>query len=605
MLLTPLAIDFAHAADPPVPTYGAATVDGDTTEWDLSNDFFANMYRAGDPDKDTLAKLYLRYDCSTETLYALVLAESGVSVDVDPDDNWIKVYALGNSPIVDGNDGNDGTPPDFAWVGLSGTTAKGWEASAPLAPGEYSEIEVHANVNGGETSSTGKQGSRIPLSISCTCLPTLYFESDPNGNAFNLGQIIDDEYAAWGVQVTTNDPTNHPAMIFDSSNPTGGDDDLGTPNEDFGGPGVGTGGKSGQLGENKIPQGKILIISEDNDPNDPDDKGDGGTITFTFNQAMRIDEVHVLDIDENGSKIQAFDAATGGNLIREVSMQNLGDNSFQIVPVNVSNARRLEIIFAGSGGIPAVVFCRNSMDFGDLPEPAPGASTPYPTTHAKDGARHLISNLKLGNTVDTEDNGQPESQAGRNSGGDDHDATPNDEDGVVRTPGVLWQPGKPVSVTVTISGGDGCLSGWIDWNNDGDFDDTYGSGATEHIISKQPVSLEPPNPQTFSFKMPTQSDIPGLAKTFYARFRLVPRDSNGQCSSVLDSVTGGALGGEVEDYFWEFGPTAITLTRLEATSISSAGASSRALSGAVAAALVLLAGGATVGSALVLGRRSR
>ena len=35
-----------------------------------------------------------------------------------------------------------------------------------------------------------------------------------------------------------------PAMIFDSSNPTGDDDDLGTPNEDFGGPGVGKGRKT-------------------------------------------------------------------------------------------------------------------------------------------------------------------------------------------------------------------------------------------------------------------------------------------------------------------------------------------------------------------------
>lgn len=30
-------------------------------------------------------------------------------------------------------------------------------------------------------------------------------------------------------------------MIFDTANPTGGDDDLGAPNHDFGGPGEGKG----------------------------------------------------------------------------------------------------------------------------------------------------------------------------------------------------------------------------------------------------------------------------------------------------------------------------------------------------------------------------
>ena len=48
---------------------------------------------------------------------------------------------------------------------------------------------------------------------------------------------VDNEFAALGISVTTNDPINHPAMIFDSSNPTGGDWDLGTPNQAFGGPG--------------------------------------------------------------------------------------------------------------------------------------------------------------------------------------------------------------------------------------------------------------------------------------------------------------------------------------------------------------------------------
>ena len=48
------------------------------------------------------------------------------------------------------------------------------------------------------------------------CLPILDFETDTAGAALVAGQIIDTEWAAWGVRVTTSSPSNHPAMIFNS-----------------------------------------------------------------------------------------------------------------------------------------------------------------------------------------------------------------------------------------------------------------------------------------------------------------------------------------------------------------------------------------------------
>ncbi|NJM97332.1 MAG: hypothetical protein HC800_09285 [Phormidesmis sp. RL_2_1] len=69
---------------------------------------------------------------------------------------------------------------------------------------------------------------------------TIDFETDGTGQALSAGTSIDDEYAALGLTIST--PRNaFGAMIFDSSNPTGGDFDLGTPNQKFGGPGVGDG----------------------------------------------------------------------------------------------------------------------------------------------------------------------------------------------------------------------------------------------------------------------------------------------------------------------------------------------------------------------------
>src|SRR5438105_3279425 len=68
----------AGAAIAPTPTYATAVVDSNPVEWNVagdnaSNDYYAPMYTAGDPAKPVLANGYLRYDCSTGTLYVLVL----------------------------------------------------------------------------------------------------------------------------------------------------------------------------------------------------------------------------------------------------------------------------------------------------------------------------------------------------------------------------------------------------------------------------------------------------------------------------------------------------------------------------------------------------
>ena len=165
------ALAVPAAAAPPQPTYATATVDGDASEWSLVNDHFADMHRAGDPDKPVESKLYLRYDCGTQTLYALVLAEPLTSkIDAGaPDDSFVK---LGNSTkLVDGNDAPpDGTQPEFAWVGDVEGWAEGWEASASLPPGSYPNLNVHTLVElTKETSAV--PGRAIPLEIVCDGAP--------------------------------------------------------------------------------------------------------------------------------------------------------------------------------------------------------------------------------------------------------------------------------------------------------------------------------------------------------------------------------------------------------------------------------------------------
>ena len=178
------------------------------------------------------------------------------------------------------------------------------------------------------------------------------FDFDGLGNPTTPGQIIDDEYASVGVTVSTNSAA-HPAMIFDSAAPTGGDDDLGSPHQDFGGQGVGAGGAAGTPGENADELGRILILSEDNDPSDPDDDADGGAVTFAFAQDTEVVDVSLLDVDGNETTIvDCFDGS--GQLVDSVTAARLGDNSFQTLAINAAGVRRLVITTNGSLGIPGL-----------------------------------------------------------------------------------------------------------------------------------------------------------------------------------------------------------------------------------------------------------
>ncbi|TEU18840.1 MAG: hypothetical protein E3J21_05110 [Anaerolineales bacterium] len=200
-------------------------IDGDPGEWylaeDGSGDFFADMIRAGGQgdQTDVESKLYLRYDCSTNTLFALVLGEPNVPVLVEGTDETksppeyigrdnahIKVRPYDSSSpsdwfkLVDGDSGNDGTPPDFEWIyerdsiiddfDDDGRIADGWEASAPLAEGSW-DLNVHTQVwHGGESQTSAVKGRNIDLVITCDetaiALPSASFTAQAGAGSVTL-----------------------------------------------------------------------------------------------------------------------------------------------------------------------------------------------------------------------------------------------------------------------------------------------------------------------------------------------------------------------------------------------------------------------------------
>ena len=160
-------------ASPPHPAYiqtagDAITVDGDIVDWNVNDtDYFADMYHEGDPARATFAKLYLRYDCDTNTLYALVIPEAGIEILTPDEEAFIKIK--GDKLVGDEYD-DDGNAPDFSWINeneIEGT-ADGWEASAKIGPGIYTQLQnqldVHTQVHDGKEQQTAAvEGRDIPL----------------------------------------------------------------------------------------------------------------------------------------------------------------------------------------------------------------------------------------------------------------------------------------------------------------------------------------------------------------------------------------------------------------------------------------------------------
>jgi len=182
------------------------------------------------------------------------------------------------------------------------------------------------------------------------------FETAADGAPLSSGDVIAEQFAAMGIHITSHNPAKYPPMIFDSSNPTGGDRDLGTPNSKFGGPGIGNGGKSGRW-KNDVARENILIISEDGDSQDPDDRARGGKLILTFDTPTAIDEIGLLDVDSGRNTIYLYDAA--GRRISKVNIPRRGDNSHQVLALNAEGVSRLELVLCGSGAITDLIFDRD------------------------------------------------------------------------------------------------------------------------------------------------------------------------------------------------------------------------------------------------------
>ena len=160
---------------------------------------------------------------------------------------------------------------------------------------------------------------------------TIDFETTASGDELLAGTSISTQYDSLSGLTISTPRDEFGAMIFDTSNPTGGDFDLAT--ED---------------------RRNVLIISEDGDASDPDDKAGGGTIRFQWSDDVLVTSIGLLDIEETGGSITVYD--DDGELLRTVAIPDVGNNSLGQVDINTAEVAYLDINLVGSGAITELSF---------------------------------------------------------------------------------------------------------------------------------------------------------------------------------------------------------------------------------------------------------
>ncbi len=172
------------------------------------------------------------------------------------------------------------------------------------------------------------------------------FDYDAHGNLLAPSTTIFDQYEDFTV--TTDNPYRC-VQLFDTGNPTSNDYDMGTPNQQYGGPGIGAGGMN-----NTEFQGNALIVSKDcGVPNETE-----GQLIFTFDCSVTIKTVDLLDMKCGYSEIELYDEHH--NLIEELPIPGYGVNSFNTFDVFVSGVYTMIVDLDCGGGVTGFKYCKDN-----------------------------------------------------------------------------------------------------------------------------------------------------------------------------------------------------------------------------------------------------
>lgn len=282
---------------------------------------------------------------------------------------------------------------NFATTTFATSTSDEWQLAVSLPSGTQIPAPVYCNfdyiVTGWQlpfaSSTLGfHDEERVPMALRSTAQETPIcfagkladFDTRPNGSATSTiagGEQVDTQYSDWGLTISAKNSRRGPdvAVAFDSGHPTKDEEEFGTPNKDFGGPGEGDGGKIGNAGENSKGKQNVLIIPErlKEEGHRGDSfkgyKADTGTLYFTFAAPTYLESVIVLNNEKDTNTIRLYDAH--GSVLRMIPLSKMGANSIQKVTLATEGVSEMRVIMKDESAV-------DDLCFGAKTEESPSAS---------------------------------------------------------------------------------------------------------------------------------------------------------------------------------------------------------------------------------------
>ena len=210
----------------------------------------------------------------------------------------------------------------------------------------------------------------VMVAVSLIAAETVDFEDDPPGTVITLvfGDLGSGPILVKGTNPSC--PALDAAVLFDSNNPSGGDDDLGSPNEtcDAPGPGIGSGGEMGMPFENcpAAALNNLAIIHEHceelggdsvAEPDDADLVGAEFDFDFSLIAPVTIESITLLDVEaEEPNAIVRLLDGTDAEIAMFVLNQT-GDNGLVVKGLGPTfGVWRMAVTLNGSGAIDNIVF---------------------------------------------------------------------------------------------------------------------------------------------------------------------------------------------------------------------------------------------------------
>jgi len=172
---------------------------------------------------------------------------------------------------------------------------------------------------------------------------------------FPAGTIIDDEYEGITISATTNSGGSpNVAVVFDTENPTGGDNDLAAPFR----------ASSGSDFVESFFPGNVLILQENDNCGSllcdvPDDDANGGTFFIQWDAPRILNSIDFFDIEANeaGAPITITLATTNGILPSFTVPETGGDNTWGRLDFGgIADVIGLTVNLNGSGAIDNINF---------------------------------------------------------------------------------------------------------------------------------------------------------------------------------------------------------------------------------------------------------